>query len=315
MRLSITFLLPKHKHVSKHVCEMLKNVTCFVHDSMANNCMRSPQCHIFPIIQPIIINNIWLTWNMYHNMYNDGTSPRQFVLTVCHVRGCGCKFFSPFSIVSDRNDGMASYSYWLIVFFVYFLVFPKKMSSFEIAEAIGSRGYSTVHLGGGEKKKIKPANVLQQVQWLFSPFFHTATKGTDDEGFTISHIPMSDFHDVLAYLNKLNLVISFLQIEFLRGFKWANYEWCHGRECSNYQQCGEKWVWKQTRGIGGGLKMWVDWCTFTDNSSKASFSPLHECRPLRSPSRKSKQLVCWALTYLGFKKKKNHLPPISFVHF
>lgn len=40
-----------------------------------------------------------------------------------------------------------------------------------------------------------------------------------------SHIfPCLIFMDVLAYLNKLNLVISFLQIEFLKGFKWANYE-------------------------------------------------------------------------------------------
>ena len=67
-----------------------------------------------------------------------------------------------------------------------------------------------------------------------------------------SHIfPCLFFMDVLAYLNKPNLVISFLQIEFLRGFKWANYERCHGRECSNYQQCGEKWVWRQTRGTRG----------------------------------------------------------------
>jgi len=86
-----------------------------------------------------------------------------------------------------------------------------------------------------------------------SVFFYplTVTKWNNDENFTISHIPVLDFHDVLAYLSKLNLVISFLQIEFLRGFKWANYEWCHGQERLNYQQCGEKWVWKRTRAIGG----------------------------------------------------------------
>lgn len=56
---------------------------------------------------------------------------------------------------------------------------------------------------------------------------------------------------ILAYLSKINLVISFVQMEFLRGVKWANYEWCHGREHSHYQQCGEKRDWKQTRGTRG----------------------------------------------------------------
>lgn len=36
--------------------------------------------------------------------------------------------------------------------------------------------------------------------------------------------PCLIFMDVLAYLNKLNLVISFLQIEFLKGLKRAKYE-------------------------------------------------------------------------------------------
>lgn len=38
------------------------------------------------------------------------------------------------------------------------------------------------------------------------------------------------FYDAMAHLNKLNLVTSFLQTGFLRGFKWANYEWCHGQD-------------------------------------------------------------------------------------
>lgn len=43
-------------------------------------------------------------------------------------------------------------------------------------------------------KQMIKMQMPQQVQRVFSVFFHTVTKGSNDEGFTISHIPMSDFH-------------------------------------------------------------------------------------------------------------------------
>lgn len=67
---------------------------------------------------------------------------------------------------------------------------------------------------------IENVTKLQPIQ-IIEPFLHRVTKATDDDAF-ISRCLI--YVDVLAYLSKLNLVISFLQIEFLRGFKWANYE-------------------------------------------------------------------------------------------
>lgn len=256
--------------------------------------MRSPQCDFTFAVK----NNNWRHRNKYHIMYNDSKSDAKLLSLWYHMRDCGCNLFFCFfpSLFVFCFSLKRIYGIEIIQFKT-----KKAMYWFFHDKVCVQRRIFCGSLWLNKQLKNKQTN-QKQVQRVFTVFFFVCVCVCVNKGerwwafcnLTYSHVWFSWMF--LAYLNKLNLVISFLQIEFLRGFKWANYEWCHGRGCSNYQQCGEKWVWKQTRGTRGfedvGRLM-----HFHRQFIKSLFflPPLHVSRPLISPSHWLKQPVWWSL--------------------